>query len=465
MYIIKEGEVSCSTNGVEIRVLKKGDHFGEKSLLLECPRTLDVIAKTQCIIYSISIETLNSLFGDKYKDVLLLNFVKMAFALSPNFNKINMKLLESSYNSFTSKDYKSKEIVIPANYVPNSKIIVIIEGSVLDPKTNKIIGKRGDILFEDDIISNNIIKTKNDYVAHPDCMIIEAQTDIFMKLVGGSFKEVFNKSKVLESLERVPLFKNFTQKKKELLSTMIKIETYENGRKIIVQGETDLKFYIIKSGKVDIFIDSNYIRTLNELEFFGERALFFNEPRSATAQANGKVEIYVLEEKNFKAILEDNLNVYLKNRFFLQDNSLEIKDLDYIRDLGSGSFGAVCMVRARKNKHIYAIKAMQKTQIDAEQLHKNIELERAILLQIDHPFIVKLVKTLKDTKNIFFLMEYIRGKELFDVIRDIGLLNKIQTQFYGGSLMLAIDYLHDRKFIYRDIKPENIMINESVKYI
>jgi cGMP-dependent protein kinase len=445
-------------------VLKKGDHFGEKSLLLECPRTLDVIAKTQCIIYSISIETLKSLFGDKYKDVLLLNFVKMSFALSSNFNKINMKLLEASYDSFTNKDFKSKDIVIPAGYIPDSKIVVIVEGSLLDPKTNKIIAKRGDILFEDEIINNTATKIKNDYIAHPDCMIMEAQTEIFMKQVGGSFKEVFNKSRALESLERVPLFKNFPQKKKELLTSMIRIETYENGRKIIVQGETDLKFYIIKTGKVDIFIDSNYIRTLNELEFFGERALFFNEPRTATAQANGKVELYVLEEKNFKAILEDNLSSYLKNRFFLQDNSLEIKDLDYLRDLGSGSFGAVCLVRARKNRHMYAIKAMQKTQIDAEQLHKNIELERSILLQIDHPFIVKLVKTMKDAKNIFFLMEYIKGKELFDTIRDIGLLNKTQTHFYGGSLMLAIDYLHDRKFVYRDIKPENIMINESVTY-
>ena len=58
-------------------------------------------------------------------------------------------------------------------------------------------------------------------------------------------------------------------------------------------------------------------------------------------------------------------------------------------------------------------------------------------------------------------MDYIKGKELFDVIRDIGLLNKSQTQFYGGSMMLAVQYLHERKFIFRDIKPENIMVLDN----
>ena len=58
-------------------------------------------------------------------------------------------------------------------------------------------------------------------------------------------------------------------------------------------------------------------------------------------------------------------------------------------------------------------------------------------------------------------MEYIKGKELFDVIRDIGLLTKFQTQFYSASMMLAVEYLHERKFIFRDIKPENIMVLDN----
>ena len=94
-----------------------------------------------------------------------------------------------------------------------------------------------------------------------------------------------------------------------------------------------------------------------------------------------------------------------------------------------------------------------------------MELERSILVKIDHPFIVKLVKTMKDKNYVYFLMDYIKGKELFDVIRDIGLLNKYQTQFYGASIMLAVQYLHERKFIYRDIKPIKLIDFGTAKAI
>ena len=62
-------------------------------------------------------------------------------------------------------------------------------------------------------------------------------------------------------------------------------------------------------------------------------------------------------------------------------------------------------------------------------------------------------------------MEFIKGKELFEVIYDIGLLNKLETQFYSGSLLLVIDYFYERKVVYRNIKPENVMVSGYLKLI
>lgn len=76
---------------------------------------------------------------------------------------------------------------------------------------------------------------------------------------------------------------------------------------------------------------------------------------------------------------------------------------------------------------------------------------------------MQFIKTFKDANYIYFLVEYVKGMELFDVIRDIGLLSTYDSQFYIGSLILAIEYLHTQGIIYRDIKPENIMVDHTVK--
>ena len=188
---------------------------------------------------------------------------------------------------------------------------------------------------------------------------------------------------------------------------------------------------------------------MNENEYLRERSLFFEEKRSATAVAKVDSEVFYLDKDDFNSIIDTNMKQYLSKRLYLQDDKVQLQDLIFIKNLGKGSYGNVTMVENVKNKFFYAIKNISNKQILYCKLTKNIDLERSILLQIDHPFIVKLVKTLKDNNYIYYLMEYIKGKELFDVLIDIGLLTKFQSQFYIGSIMLAVKYLYERKFIYR----------------
>ena len=459
MYIIKEGEVECVKGDKVIRVLKQGDNFGQKAILEEGKRSLDVKAKTDCKLYSISSDFFKTQFGENYKEYLYFSFVSTAFILSKVFNKINPKMISKTFSDFSFRSLKNNEIIYPKGQKITEKLCVVLEGNIVDKKINKVEAKRYEILYENQLSEGSDASIKHDLLAEPDCVLAEIDFDKFKEALGGDLKTAQTKSNQLNSVGNIPLFRILSDDKIEFIQNNLQIEKFQNGKKIINQGDIGDKLFIIKSGRVDFFVNSRYIRSLNDGEDFGAKSLILSDKRTATAIANGEVYCYTLTAKVFKSILEPNLNEYFTNKFYLEDNTIELKDLDDIKELGSGNFGSVNLVRNKKNKQLYAIKALNLDQIKKENLEVCVELEKNVLLKTDHPFIMKMVKYLKNESYIFFINEYIKGKELWDVIRDIGLLNKEQTQFYGASILLAINHLHKKKIIYRDIKPENVMVN------
>ena len=466
IYILKDGSVNLQKDGKIIKTLTKGECFGALEVICNSNRITEAIAKEKTHLLTIPVFWLKNLYGENYRSILAISIIKLAFMNCPNLKKLNLKFLDEIFNFITFKYYEKETEIIKPGEPKNSLIIVTIEGELIDD-TGKVVCQRNNVLNGKEIYDEDMTKMQTSIKCKPNSFLAILKNTDIKQHFKCSLKMLGEKSSFIEQLKKVNLFKNFTNAKLENLSKKIKVEKVANGKNLITQGEEGTRFYIIKKGQVDIFVKDKYIRTMNENEYLGDRALFFKEPRSATAKAHGDMEAYYLEKDAFETVIEKNLKDYLRDRLYLQDNTVQLSDLIYYMKLGSGSYGNVSLVKSSKNKFFYAIKNISCKQILYTQLHQNLELERSILVKIDHPFIVKLVKTMKDKNYVYFLMDYIKGRELFDVIRDIGLLNKYQTQFYGASIMLAVQYLHERKFIYRDIKPENIMVlgNGFIKLI
>jgi CRP-like cAMP-binding protein len=299
LYIVKEGEVNCILKGKIVRTLRKGDNFGERSVLIDSTRSLDCVAKTKCICYSVSSSTLETMLGKNFRNLLYLNFIKSSFTRSKIFNKFNVNLLDNVFQLFKPFNLTKNEIAYKEGYIKSSKIVVVIDGNLINNITNDIVANRGDVLFEDELYEGLIEKTDFDIIPQPDCLLVEADSIQFFNLLGGNFQRLMEKTSVINCLSKVQIFKNLPRKKLVELSEKIIEENFEDGKSIVKEGENGNKFYIIKSGKVEILVNGKYIRTLNESEYFGERALFFHEKRRATINAIGEVCLFSISQKNF----------------------------------------------------------------------------------------------------------------------------------------------------------------------
>ena len=466
MFFVKEGLLKCIDNkGKFIRTLKPGDNYGEKEILMQKNiNKLSVIPMSDCELYSISIQSLKKMFGNKFRNFIFYNFLITAFNRSKFFKNLSVFYIKKMFKFFNIVNLEKDNVAFPIGHIKSSKFVIIISGNLINSKNGEIIGEPLDILYEEELFSLN--KDRIDYALDPspdsEVLFLEGDiNEILKNLKYNNFMEILNKNAIFENLSKIVLFKSFSQLKLYKLLDLINVEKYKKGTKIITEGKIGDKFYIVKKGQVEVYQRTIYLRTLNPMEYFGERALLMNEVRSATVIAKEDVELYSLDKDSFKSNLSNMMENYLHTSLYLHDETVSLDDLLFIKELGKGNYGLVSLVMNKRTKFPYAIKAISKNVIKLEKMESNIQLEKNILLKIDHPFIVKLVKCLEDKKNIYFLMEYLKGKELFDVIRDIGLLNKEQTNFFIASMFIAIDYLHSRKIIYRDIKPENIVVTRN----
>ncbi|KAK6841400.1 hypothetical protein PG990_006594 [Apiospora arundinis] len=134
-------------------------------------------------------------------------------------------------------------------------------------------------------------------------------------------------------------------------------------------------------------------------------------------------------------------------------------DFDMLRTLGTGSFGRVHLVQSKHNQRYYAIKVLKKAQVVKMKQVEHTNDERKMLSEVKHPFLITLWGTFHDSKNIYMVMDFVEGGELFSLLRKSGRFPNPVAKFYAAEVTLALEYLHAKNIIYRDLKPENLLLD------
>lgn len=109
----------------------------------------------------------------------------------------------------------------------------------------------------------------------------------------------------------------------------------------------------------------------------------------------------------------------------------------------------------------YAMKSIRKdVMIENDQIESAV-MEKRVLMQNKHPFLVKMAYVFQTEQKVYFVMNFIRGGELFTHLSKEKRFPEDKARFYAMQIMLSLGYLHKQDIIYRDIKPENILIGED----
>jgi serum/glucocorticoid-regulated kinase 2 len=160
-------------------------------------------------------------------------------------------------------------------------------------------------------------------------------------------------------------------------------------------------------------------------------------------------------EKSFEAVATTKAH---DNNDLSCDNDLSCFEL--MKVLGKGSFGKVMLVQHREHKRLFAMKVLRKEDLLQKRQLMHTATERAILEQLKHPFLTKLEFAYQSTGKLYLIMNYCPGGELFFWLQHAPdqCFSTARTRLYAAEIFLALKHLHQHHVIYRDLKPQNVLL-------
>ena len=211
----------------------------------------------------------------------------------------------------------------------------------------------------------------------------------------------------------------------------------------------------------DLFRDKWYNTPAKETKKVDEKST--EQQSNGKSSSNGNEDSKFSDYEEIMDSAEERKTRKAKGTIYSKDKGKKVglDDFERLKVIGKGTFGKVYLVRKISDGKIYAMKSIRKdVMIENDQI-ESAKMEKQILLNNQYPFLVKMSYVFQTDQKVYFVMNFIRGGELFTHLNNEKRFPEEKAKFYAIQIMLSIGYLHKQDIIYRDIKPENILMGED----
>lgn len=186
--------------------------------------------------------------------------------------------------------------------------------------------------------------------------------------------------------------------------------------------------------------------------------------RAASQPRSSSVKAHSTDQQHWKTIVVSAGAEFDKKWAHPKQSTASLDDFKLVRTIGVGTFARVILAQHRKDLNYYAVKVLNKAKVVKKDQVKHVLREKKVLQAASFPFIAALTYSFKDNSNVYLALEFVNGGELFSYMRRTGKLSEESSRFYVAQLVLVLEYLHNVDILYRDLKPENLLV-DSVGYL
>ena len=143
-----------------------------------------------------------------------------------------------------------------------------------------------------------------------------------------------------------------------------------------------------------------------------------------------------------------------------KQRQMGLDDFELIKVIGRGSYAKVFLVEYKRTRKCYAMKVIKKSKVNDDEDIDWVQTEKHIFEQAtNHPFLVGLHSCFQTESNLFFVIEYLCGGDLMYHMQRKCKLPEDHARFYSAEIVLALDFLHSKGIIYRDLKLDNVLLD------